>query len=213
MATPETAPHKATLRRSLQSALKHRSAANELLDGIVRAQMAMNAMMDKLDVDDTATLDEDYESTAAISDMFEADAPALPARHKATLRRTFTVALSHRSLANEVVDVMEEIQTAINATLVKLDAQGGELTDNDFAAMLAVSVTDADSELLPAQHRASVRRSLTVAFSHRRLARVIVDAIIEMQQNLNAALAQIDTGDIDGEMTQYKVTVIEPDQA
>jgi hypothetical protein len=213
MATPQTAPHRATLRRSLQSALKHRSAANELLDGIVRAQVAMNAMLDKLDADDTADLDEDYESSTAITHMFQADEPALPARHKATLRRTFTVALSHRSLANEVVDVMEEIQTAINATLVKLDAQEGELDDDDFEALLSVSVTDADSELLPAQHRASVRRSLTVALSHRRLARVIVDAIVEMQQNLNAALAQIDTGDIQGEMAQYKVETIEPDRA
>jgi hypothetical protein len=206
------APHKSSLRRSLASAIKHRSAANELLDGIKRTQLALNAALDKLNADDPLALDVDY-GDIAIEKLFKADEPALPARHRATLRRTFTVALSHRSLANELVDSMEEIQAAMNALLAKLDAEGGSLTDVDYADTLSVNLILADSPVLPAQHKATVRRTLTVAMSHRKLASVIADSVLGLQEALNAALAQIDTGNIAGEMAAFKVDVIEPDLA
>lgn len=209
------AQHKATLRVSLRSALSHRRLANEMLDGLKLAQDQFNAAMDKLDADTAAALDTDYEATLAISsdDAFEADDNKAGAQHKATLRRSLQSALSHRRLANELADSLEELQTAHNALMVKLDAEAGTLDDTDYEATLSVDVISADTKEAGAQHKATLRRSLRSALAHRRLADQILDSYVELQQALNSALAQIDGGTVNGQMAQFKVTPIEPDQA
>lgn len=209
------AQHKATLRVSLRSALSHRRLANELIDGIKLAQDQFNAAMDKLDADSAVALDTDYEATLAISsdEAFEADEQKAGAQHKATLRRSLRSALSHRRLADEIADSVEEAQTAINAMLVKLDAEAGTLDDTDYESTLALEVTAADTNEAGAQHKATLRRSLRSALSHRRLADQILDAIVGLQGAMNSALAQLDTSSVNGNMAQFKVTAIEPDQA
>lgn len=207
------AQHKATLRRSLRSALKHRRGADELLDGIKTTVDAWNAAMDKLDADAAGSLDTDYVSTTGITTLFEADDVDLPAQHKATLRRVLISSLSHRRLGNELADALEELQVMHNALMTKLDAEAGTLASTDFESTLAVEVTDAEEQVGGAQHKASLRRSLISALSHRRLANQIMDAITGLQTAANGALAQIDTGTINGQMAQFKVDAVDPDQA
>lgn len=207
------AQHKATLRRSLRSALKHRRGADELLDGIKASQDAWNSAMDKLDADTAIALDTDYVATQAITSLFEADDVNLPAQHKSTLRKVLISSLSHRRLGNEIADSVEELQTAHNALMTKLDAEAGTLNDTDYESTLAVEVTDAEAQVAGAQHKASLRKSLRSALSHRRLADQIMDSIIGLQTAMNAALAEIDGGTVNGAMAQFKVTAIDPDNA
>lgn len=202
--------HRATLRRSLQSALKHRKLADSLLDSLSELQTKFNLAMDKLDADDEADLDTDYAATASVALLLDADAVGTAGQHRASLRKTLQSSLSHRRLANSILDSMTDMQSNMNALLVKLDAEAGTLAGTDYEATLAVEVTDADVAG-HGQHKASMRRSLESALSHRRLANQIADSIEGMEKALNAALAQIDTGAITGVMAALKVSVVVPD--
>lgn len=156
-------------------------------------------------------LDTDYEATAAITDLFEADGEGEDAQHRASLRRSLRSALKHRRLADEISDSLEEIQVAFNAMLAKLDAEAGTLDDGDYEDTLAVSAIDPDAEGFDAQHKASFRRTMRSALSHRRLADEILDSIKAMQDAFNAALALLDAATVNGQAAALKVAVIDPD--
>ncbi len=127
------------------------------------------------------------------------------------MRKVVQSALSHRRLANELLDGLEELQVAYNALLVKLDAEAGTVNDADYEASLAVEVIDADGHGRDAQHKASLRRSLRSALAHKNTADLLIDALADMQEALNSALAAIDAGTINGTMSALKVSVLSPD--
>lgn len=329
--------HKSSFRRSLQSALKHKRVANEILDSIKLSQDSLNGALDKLDADSAGSLDTNYSSATGsaeitsvttvadvsdsldgtfflmqetagsvafwidtddsgttipagalaadraveittivtddadtvvatkvraainadagfsapapagavitvtnavegvvpdasagdsgftvaptskgsaqivITDLFEADEPKLPAQHKSTLRRTLQSSLSHRKMANEVADSIEEFQTALNAWMVKLDAESGTLNDTDYVSTLGLDVIDSDGVGSEAQHKSSFRRSMQSALSHKRLADQILDAISGMQGAMNSSLAALDAGSVNGAHAGFKVDPIDPD--
>jgi hypothetical protein len=202
--------HRATLRRSLQSALAHKRLANEILDSLADSQTQLNAALDKLDADTAGALDTDYEAALAITDVFEADGTGTGAQHRASLRASLQSALAHRRLADEICDAMEELQVAHNALMVKLDAQAGTLTETDFASTLGVEALTPDSTLA-GQHKAPVRTTLRSALAHERLADEILDGIAAAQSALNASLALLDAGTVAGAHAALKVDVIDPD--
>src|SRR5688500_13680517 len=202
--------HKATLRKSLQSALAHRRLANELLDSILDTQQKFNAAMAKLDADAALTLDIDYASTLSVTDLFEADT-AGSGQHKATLRQSLRSALMHKRLADEIADALEEMQVAYNALLVKLDAEAGVLNDVDYASTLAVTPIDPDSSL-SGQHQSTMRRTLEVSLAHSKLADTILDSIKALQDSFNSALKQLDTSVVTASMAGFQVTENTPDQ-
>lgn len=204
------AQHKSTLRKSLRSALSHKKLADDILDVIADYQSKLNATLAKLAADSTIALDTDYEASGAITDLFDADGESTEAQHKATLKKSLISALKHKKLAEDILDSLEEVQTSYNALLVKLDSQGGTLTDTDFAATLAVSEVDPDAEGSEAQHKSSFRKTLRSALSHSRLADQIIDAISGGQSSLNSALADLDSGTL-ASMASYQVTEIDPD--
>ena len=204
--------HKATRRKSLRSALSHRRLADEILDSITDAQSKFNATMDKLDADSAIALDTDYESSGAITDVFEADGAGTNAQHKRSLRESLRSALAHKKLADEICDALEEYSVAYNAMLVKLDAEAGTLDDTDYESTLAVTAIDPDAEGADAQHKASFRKSLRSALAHRRLADEIIDAIVSLQSGMNASLALLDAGTVGGtDHADNKVTELDPD--
>lgn len=155
-------------------------------------------------------LDTDYEADCAIASILDPDAH-LSSQHHSSLRATLRSALAHRKMADEILDAIVEIQAAHNALMVKLDDEAGTLASTDFEADLAVSVMDADSEALPAQHKAKIRRSLRSALANESLADEILDAISGLEESLNEALAKLDAGTIHGQMEALKVTEIQPD--
>ena len=204
-------PNKATKRKKFQSAIAHKRAANDFLDKLSAAQTTLNACLTKVDGNAPGALDVDYASTLDITAMYSPDQPLLPAQNKSTLRAIMLKGVHHRTLANELCDSLEEIQTALNALFAKLDAQAGTLVDTDFASTLSVVVLNPEADTMPAQNKASARKILRSALADASLADAIIDAVSDMQASFNDALAQLDTGTITGEMAQYEVAVLNPD--
>lgn len=203
--------HKASRRKTLRSALAHKTIADRILDQLAGSQVSLNALLDKLDADTAAALDTDYVASLEIAPLFEADESALPGQHKADLRKALRSALAHKVLADEISDSMEEWQAAFNATLAKLDAQAGVLVDTDFADLLGVAAVDPDAEVLGAQHKVSLRKSLKSALAHSKLADELIEAISGMQKALNDSLAALDAGSVAGAHAGFKVSVLDPD--
>lgn len=205
------AQHKATRRQSLRSALCHRRLADQILDGLKTSQDSFNAAMDKLNADTAIALDTDYEASLAIDPTFEGDDTGTGAQHKATLRKSLRSALAHKRLADEIIDAWEEFQTAHNALMVKLDAEGGTLAATDFASTLGLEPLDPESALTPGQHKASARGSLQKALAHRSLANDLLDGIKALQDGFNSSLAALDAGTVAGGHAGFKVDPTNPD--
>ncbi len=205
------AQHQRTRRQSMRSAMAHRRLADELLDSINDTQSKFNDTMTKLDADSAGVLDTDYEATGAVTDIFEADDEGTEAQHKATLRKSMRSALSHKKLADEIADAIEEMQTSGDALLVKLDAEAGTLNDTDYESSLAVTTIDSDGEGSEAQHKQSLRKTLRSALSHKSLADDIMDAISGLQDAMRDSLVALDAGSVNGAHAGFKVTPLDPD--
>lgn len=193
-----------------------------MLDGLKESQSKFNALMDKVDADNTASMDTDYVSSLKLDNSFAPDADGSDAQHKASFRASLRSALRHKKLADELIDSMEELETAFNALLTKLDAEGGTLNDVDYESSLKIDPVkpDADEEGSDAQHKASLRVSLRNALAHSKLADEILEAMAGVQEQFNKALKQLDvdaggaTGALTGLYTPFKVSsVLDPDSA
>jgi len=202
-----TSPHKSTLRKSLRSALSHKRLADQLLDIIQDAQTKWNTTSAKIAADSAVALDIDY--SGGDTTAFDFDAKGTLAQHSATLRKSLRSALSHKWLADETIDAIEEFQTALNTLHAKLDAEAGTLNDTDYVSTLGLTPIDADAEGVSAQHKVSMRTSMKSALSHSRLADQILDGVSNLQSTFNTALAVLDGTSIAVEAAP--VTVIDPD--
>lgn len=155
-------------------------------------------------------LDTDYVADCAIATLLDPEA-TVSAQNHASLRSTLRSALAHRKMADEILDAVTEMQSAHNALMTKLDAEAGTLASTDFEADLAVTVMNPDSDALPAQHKAKMRRSLRSALANESLADMILDSIADLEASLNAALALLDAGTIHGTTAALSVSEIQPD--
>ena len=154
----------------------------------------------------------DYESDFLLKNILDADAFSKNAQHKATFRRSLRSALSHRKLADAILDSIYGVQGKFNSLLAKLDAEAGTVDDGDYEDTLKINVLNADAPGKNAQHKATFRRSLRSALSHRRLADAILDSISGLQESFNKALADLDIPDTSN-MESYKIEKIDPDKA
>lgn len=200
------AQHKQSLRQSLRSALSHKRLADQLLDLIVDSQNALNATSTKLAADAAGTLDTDY--SAGDIATFDFDEAGTLAQHKTSLRKSLRSALANKWLADEIIDSIEEIQLSMNVLHAKLDAEAGVLASTDFVSSLLIEAIDADGEGR-GQYKASPRISLRSALSHARLADVLLEGIVGMQEAYNAMLAILDSTSVAVNATP--VSVINPD--
>lgn len=185
------AQHKATDRRSLRSALRHKRAADTWLD--VVSEMATNVVgaAAKVAADTDGTWDTDYEATWASSEI-DWDATGEDAQHKAAMRKVMINSLSHKKLANEIVDAIEEAQISFNAVLAQMDADAGTLSnDATYEAYRIADVLDADAEGDDAQHKVSFKKSLRAALSHRSLADSLLADLVAMQEAVNSLIDDI----------------------
>lgn len=115
------AQHKASLRDSLRSALAHRKLADEICDSLEEFQVAFNAMLVKLDAEAGTLNDTDYLSLLQVAQM-DALAEGSDAQHKASLRDSLRSALANKSLADVIVNAIEELQSSLNSELALLDS-------------------------------------------------------------------------------------------
>jgi hypothetical protein len=178
---------------------------------MVYMQGKWNNLMAKLDADAAGSLDTDYVASLAVADIDLDEAVYGEAPHKASAREVMIRSLAHRRLGNEMIDMMEEFMAAYNAMLVKLDAQAGTLSETDFVELIGVDALDMDAEGEAAQHKASLRRSMRSAMRDRKAADEILDAYAAMQSSLNASLAALDAGSVNGAHAGFAVEVLDPD--
>jgi hypothetical protein len=203
--------HKASLRRSIRSALKHKGVADKLIDSLADVQNKLNAAIDKLAADNPASLDTNYAATQGIAAPFKAD-DKVAGQSKTSTRSKLRSTMKHKRAADAVADAMEQLQARHNAMLAKLDAEAGTLDDTNYASTLGVSVMNPSAATL-GQNKASLRKIMRSAMSHQRLADQIVDGIIATQSALNAVLAQLDTSVLTGIAAKKIASPIKPDQA
>jgi len=203
--------HRATRRQALRSALAHKKAADQVLAAINSLQASWNGTMDKLDADTDVALDTDYVASAAAVTPINADVGIGGAQHKATLRQALRSALAHKKLADEIIETIAESATAYAVMLAKLDAEAGTLAATDWVATAGVSVVNPDDFLGGAQHKATLRVSLRSALANKSLADDILAALSELQTDMNASLAALDAGSVNGAHAAFKVTVLDPD--
>ena len=189
--------NKATVRTKLRSALAHKRAADTLLTAIVGTQNAWNAIIAKLATDTPGALDTNYAATKSITSLFDADA-ASKAQHKQTLRKTVRSALANRMAADEICDALEEVQVAINALLVKLDAEAGVLNDTDYVDLLAVAPMVLTDRLTDGQHHSTLFNTVKSGLANEPLANDVLGALRALQLALNSQLALLDTSLLTG---------------
>jgi hypothetical protein len=113
--------HKASLRASLRSALAHRQLADEICDSLEEWQTAFNAMLVKLDTEAGTLNDINYYSSLGVQQL-DQHAESEGVQHKASLRTSLRSALANASLADAILNALEELQSALNAELVLLDS-------------------------------------------------------------------------------------------
>ena len=185
------AQHKASDRRSLRSALRHKRAADTLLDAITQLDTNTAGAAAKVAADTNLSWDTDYEALWGVTET-DWDATGSEAQHKAPIRKVLQNALAHRRLANEIADALEEAEVSLNGVLAQMDADAGTLSaDPVYEAYRITDVIDADAEGSEAQHKASFRRSLRSALSHKELADSIIDDLVARQEAINSLIDDI----------------------
>jgi len=183
--------HKSSLKRTLRSALKHKKAADAILDSMVVLEASVISVKGKIAADTNGTWGTDYETSSSVSEVdFDQKGSE---QHKASLRKVIISSLAHKRLANEIVDAIEEAQVTFNAILVKMDAGAGTLdpVDANWDELLIGVKIDNDSKGTDAQHKASLRESMRKAVSHKFLADFILDGIFVMQVSVESIITDI----------------------
>jgi hypothetical protein len=201
---------KASMRKKLRSAFAHKKLADSFIDQLYSTQTAWNSALVKLNADSAGALDVNYASTKGLKSTWDTDA-ILTGQSRQSAKKLMRSTLAHRKLADELCDALTEIQTAYTAILTKLDAEAGTLNDTNYASLLALAPLDVEDAALPAQHGASVRKSLRSALANKQVADYIVDSLLGLQTSMNSALDLLDAGTVTGVMAALKVSTTSPD--
>lgn len=184
--------HKASRRRTVISALKHKNAANTMLDVIEGLTSAISTARAKIAADTNTTWDTDYVATAGVTAVdFDSNTVG---QHKASLRKILIDKLCHKALGDEMTDILEEAQVTHNLILAQMDADSGTLSaDGVYEAFRITDVIDVDSERYgkPGQHKRSFKKTLISALSHTRFGREIADEIAALQSEINSMIDDI----------------------
>lgn len=184
-------PHKSSNTRSLRSALRHKRAADTLLADLAELGTNITGAAAKVAADTNTTWDTDYVATWASAET-DWDLEGTESQHKASLRKVMISSLSHKRLANEMVDAMEEAQVSLNVVLAQMDADSGTLSiDSVYEAFRITDVIDPDAEGTEAQHKASFRKSLQKALAHSTLADSLIDDLVAAQTAVNSLIDDI----------------------
>jgi len=202
------AQHKATLRTSLRSALSHKKLADDFLSDLVSIQTRMNDMAAQLETDGTiisAGFSTAYPSTSTLS----VDAPGTDAQHKASYRTSMRSALRNKGLADDLLDSLEEIDTAMDTAAIQLTADAGVAPAPGYANYKA-TVDDPLESAGDAPYKTSRRRTLEIALCHSTLSDNIVDAMSAIQTSWNAIMDLLEAGDGTGSGALV-VPVLNPD--
>ena len=184
------AQHKRSNRDTLRSALKHKVAADTILDSIDELAIKIVLVESKIAADANGTWDTDYEASHAVTEV-DMDAKSI-GQHKRSIREVLKSSMSHKRLANEIADTIEEAQVSLNAVLVKMDAGAGTLdaVDANWDALAVVNLIDADAKSV-GQHKRSLRETIRSAVSHKQLGDFIIDTLALLENGVNGLIEDI----------------------
>lgn len=183
--------HKSSNNRTLRSALKHKVAADTVLDSMSELTTNVAAARVKIAADTNTTWDVDYVSTLAVVAV-DMDLASV-GQHKRTMRQVLRSAMAHKKLADEIADTIEEAQVSMNAILAKMDAGAGTLdaVDANWNALKITILIDAEAEGSEAQHKVSLRKSIRSAISHKALGDFIIDGLSAIEVAINTMVDEI----------------------
>jgi hypothetical protein len=125
------------------------------------------------------------------------------------MRRTLATYKNADLAVDQILNAIVQLQSNYSALLAKLDAQAGTLTSTDFVSQLSVGVLDPDAPIMGS----SIRQIFSVALAAKNAADKILDLIVSLQTNFNAALAMLDNGTFTQVMKQFKVASIDWDNS
>jgi len=185
------AQHQASNQKTLRSALKHKKAADAILDSISALLTNVAAAKVKIAADTNATWDVNYASTLAVTAVdFDL---ASTGQHKSTMRSVIRSSMAHKRLADAIVDGIEDAQVSLNAVLAKMDAGAGTLdaVDANWDALAITRLVSPDTVRDGAQHKATLRKSLRSAISHKTLADFILDSLVSIESDVNGMITSI----------------------
>ena len=186
------AQHLTPKRGTLRSALKHKFAADTLLDTMDGLTSSITTARAKIAADSNLTWDTDYVATAGVT-VVDFDSETV-GQHKASLRKILIDKLAHKALGNEMTDILEEAQVTLNLVLAQMDADGGTLSDDlTYEAFRITEVIDVDEERYgkPGQHKRSFKKTFISAISHTRFGREMSDQLQAIQTEINSMIDDI----------------------
>jgi len=181
--------HKSTRRKVVISAIKHKNAANQMLDVLEELTTNIAAARVKIGLDTNTTWDIDYESTLGVTEV-DMDAKSI-GQHQASLRKMLIDKMAHKRLGNEVADTLEEGQVTLNLILAQMDTDAGTLSiDATYEAFRILSPASADAAG-SGPSKASFRSVMQKAVKHTVFGSSLVDEIAAVHADLNLMIDEI----------------------
>ena len=181
--------HKSSRRKTVISAMKHKNAANSMLDVLEELTANIAAARVKVGADTDTAWDTDYVATNGVVAV-DMDLKSI-GQNKASLRKQLIDKMAHKRLGNEVADTLEEGQVTLNLILAQMDADAGTLSnDATYEAFRILSPADADSSG-SGPSKASFRSVMQKAVKHTVFGSSLVDEIVAVHADLNLLIDEI----------------------
>ena len=183
------AQHKASMRATLRSAMRHKKSADMMLDSLNALIANIAAARQKVAADTNGSWDTDYSATLAVTPV-DFDAPTM-GQHKQPARKVIISCLAHKQLGDEIRDLIEESQVTLNLVLAQMDADAGNLAaDSVYDAYAIANPLDADAPSI-GQHERSMRKTLISAICHKEYGSDLSDQMAAIEDDLNAMIEEI----------------------
>lgn len=121
------------------------------------------------------------------------------AQHKATFRNSMRSALSHKKLADDMLDNILTLQTRMASMMSSLDDDagtvGGSLAGTYTATYPSTFTLSIDTPGEEAQHKATPRISLRSALRNKGLADDLLDSMDELDASMDVVMTQLTADD------------------
>lgn len=184
------AQHNQSKKLTIRSAIKHKFAADKLIEVMDGLSSAIADARAKVDADANGSWDTDYGDLSV--EVYDFDQKTI-GQHKSSLRKILIDKLTHRRLGNAVSDALEEAQVTLNLVLAQMDADGGNLSaDGVYDAYKISEVIDVDKEpLVEGQHQRSLRKVMISALSHKRFGNELSDQLESIESGINSLIEEI----------------------
>ena len=183
------AQHKSSRRKVVISGLKHKNAANQMLDILEELTENIAAARARLAGEAQGAVSVDYASVEGVVEV-DMDAKSI-GQHKASLRKMLVDKMAHKRLGNEVADILEEGQLTLNLILARIDIDAGTTVGGYVAAFAIADPADADAPG-SGPSKASFRSVMQKALKHKEFGNSLVEELVAVHVELNAWMAEID---------------------